>query len=225
MKLKRTPLILLAIAALFGLGVYIHESQQASQQQANQNQGQPLFTFKEEDVQAFTLKTPQATLAFTRTTASPTPAKPSPTPSPTATADAPLWQMTSPKTTVASNASVAYLLNLLATAKREKTITVPAAKQAEFGFDTPLAIVDVTLKDQKTHRLILGNPDFNRSYLYAQADPPANPQQDLSVSLVPMDFENAVKRPLSEWEGQPASPSPSPSSPKPRSPAPASPKP
>ncbi len=225
MKLKRTPLILLAIAALFGLGVYIHESQQASQQQESQNQGQPLFTFKEQDVQSFTLKTPQQTLAFTRSAASPVPQKPSPTPSPTSTADVPVWQMTSPKTTLASNASVAYLLNLLATAKREKTLTVPTAKQAEFGFDNPLAIVDVTLKDQKTHRLILGNADFNRSYLYAQADPPEKPQQDLSVSLVSMDFENAVKRPLSEWEGQPASPSPTPTSSKPRSSAPRSPKP
>ncbi|GAB4334098.1 MAG: DUF4340 domain-containing protein [Leptolyngbyaceae cyanobacterium] len=202
MKLKRTPLILLAIATLFGLGVYLHESQQASQQQASQNQGQPLFTFKEEDVQAFTLKTPQHTLAFTRRAASPAPKKSSP-PSPGSTADAPVWQMTNPKTTAASNASVAYLLNLLATAKREKTLTVPTAKQAELGFDHPLAIVDVTLKDQKTHRLVLGNPDFNRSYLYAQVDPPEKPQPELSVSLVTMDFENAVKRPVPEWEGQP----------------------
>jgi hypothetical protein len=216
MKLKRTPLILLAIAALFGLGVYIHESQQTSQQQASQNQGQPLFTFKEEDVQAFTLKTPQHTLAFTRMAASPAPQKSGTSPSPSPSADAPIWQMTNPKTTAASNASVAYLLNLLAIAKREKTLTVPTAKQAEFGFDKPLAIVDVTLKDQKTHRLVLGNPDFNRSYLYAQVDPSEKPQPELSVSLVTMDFENAVKRPIQEWEGQPASPSPAPVSPNPQ---------
>lgn len=217
MKLKRTPLILLAIATLFGLGVYFHEGQKAPQQQESQNQGQPLFAFKEEEVQSFTVKTPQQTLAFTKMAASPAPQKPGPgaTSSPSPTAEASVWRMTSPKATVASNASVAYLLNLLAIAKQEKTLTVPAAKQAEFGFDTPLAIVDVTLKDQKTHRLVLGKPDFNRSYLYAQVDPPPKPQPELAVSLVPMDFENAVKRPLTEWEGQPAQPSPTSTRPKP----------
>ncbi|EKQ69777.1 hypothetical protein OsccyDRAFT_2422 [Leptolyngbyaceae cyanobacterium JSC-12] len=197
MKIQRTPIVLLAIAALLG-GVVIFSQTQDTAKLEQQDTAQKLFPFQESDIRAFTLKTPQQTLSFTKVpAASPAasnPATPSPAPAPS------LWHMTAPKSTLANDGSVAFLLNLIATGKREKTLTVPATQLAEFGFSRPLATINVTLQDQKMHQLVLGNPDFNRSYLYAQVDPPAQASGNQTVHLVSLDFENAVTRPLAEWE-------------------------
>lgn len=140
-----------------------------------------LFGFQESEVRSLSLKMPERSLSFVKNTV----------PNPT------LWQMTLPNQAPANDASVAYLLNAIVSAKSPPLLTVPAAKQAEFGFDSPLATVELTLKGSKTHRLILGKPDFNRTSLYAQIDP--QPGTDLKISLVSLDFENAVNRPVGEW--------------------------
>lgn len=189
MKIQRTPIILFAIAALLGGFVYFYEIQGAPKREQAEQQAKKLFPFEEKDVQALTVKTLLRTLSFTKTpqSASPKPGQSN-------------WRMTAPKTVAANEGAIAYLLNLLGTGNSEKTITVPAVQLREFGFEQPLATVDVTLNNQKTHQLVLGKPDFNRTYLYAQIDPPEKPEQDVTIHLVSLDFENAVTRPLPEWE-------------------------
>lgn len=212
MKLQKMPLILLAIALLLGAVVYLYEVQGKTQREAAQAQTEQLFAFKEEEVRSLTLTTSTQTLAFAKTSAARlSSASKADQPTAKASADTLVWAMTAPDQAAANDASVAYLLNLLATGKRQQKIAVPAAKQAEFGLDKPLAIAEVKLANQTIHRLIVGKPNFNRSGLYAQADPPAQTNADLSVVLVSTDFENAVKRPLSEWKAkatdqQPAKP-------------------
>ncbi|MGI0484642.1 DUF4340 domain-containing protein [Pantanalinema rosaneae CENA516] len=205
MKLQRTPLILLAIAVLFGGVVYLVESQRTAQPEATaEGQGQRLFGFEEGQVQALTLTTAQQTLTFNKVPAdqakSPA-ASPSPSPSPMATplAVPTVWRMTAPEKTLANEAAIAFLVNLIATGKQQQTLTVPIARQAEFGLDKPLATIEVKLQDQQTHRLILGKPNFNRSGLYARIDPPPTPQENLALAIVPIEFETAVNRPLAEW--------------------------
>jgi hypothetical protein len=79
-------------------------------------------------------------------------------------------------------------------------MTNPAKQRQDFGLDEPVGTVEVKLKNQQTHRLILGKPDFNQSFLYAQANPPENRLEAIEVLLVPTDLENAVDRPLLEWK-------------------------
>ena len=212
MKVQKTPLILLAIALLLGAVVYLYEVQGKPQRETAKAQTEQLFAFKEEDVRSLTLTTPTQTLTFAKTPAarlstskSDQPASPQAAPAETLT-----WAMTAPDQAVANDASIAYLLNLLATGKRQQTLTVPAAKQAEFGLDKPIAIAEVKLADQQTHRLVLGKPNFNRSALYAQADSPVQTKTDLTVVLVSTDFENAVNRPLADWKAKKTAAQPSP---------------
>jgi len=106
----------------------------------------------------------------------------------------PKWLMKAPSQTPASDASVSYLMNLLAKGKSDRAIQVPVAQLQEYGLDQPQATIEVTLKNQTTHQLILGKPDFNRNFLYAQADPAVKSARDVSVLLVSTDFENAVNR-------------------------------
>jgi hypothetical protein len=91
-------------------------------------------------------------------------------------------------------------MNLLVEGKSERIISIPANQLTEFSLDQPQATIDIKLKNQKTHKLILGKPDFNRRFMYAQADPPAKPNGNVNVLLVSTDFENAVNRELSEWK-------------------------
>lgn len=186
MKLKPSTLALLAAALLLGGVVYYVQSQPTPQEQ--QEAAQKLFSFEEGQVQAFKLVQAEQTLSFQKDAGD-------------------VWQMIAPEQTTANDASVAYLLNLLATGQRDRTLTVPAADAQTYGFNAPLATIEVTLQDGKQHRLILGSDNFSGTALYAQVDPPATASQTLQVALVSQDFRNAVGRSLLDWK-QSASPSP-----------------
>jgi hypothetical protein len=195
MKLQRTTLILLGTAILLGSFVYLHEIQGAPQKEAAKTTKQPIFSFKEDQIQFVSINLNEKTLEFERVTGQQT-----------------NWRMKTPQNALASNASVAFLLNF--EGKSDRSFPVQAKQLQEYGLDKPSTTVTVKLKNQQTHRLILGKPDFNRSFLYAQADPSSQmPQQ--KVLLVPIDFQYAVNRPMSEWQFKqetPPSPKPSPSS-------------
>jgi hypothetical protein len=190
MKIKPATLFLVMMALLMG-GVVVMLGNPKPPEQA-ENQQVELFGFEEKQVQAFTVKTQLRSLKFERDKAG-------------------KWQMLEPDKIAASDASVAYLLDLLASGKSDRTFTASAGDRESFSFQQPLATIDVTLNDQKTHRLLLGGYDFNRSFLYALVDPPAALSGDIKVFLASPSFENAVNRPLAEWKQLPPSPSPSPS--------------
>lgn len=195
MKFQRTSLILAFSALVLGGAVYYFEFQKKSQPIETQVESKPIFNFKEADVQAFTVQKPPQTLSFELTPGQKPPQR---------------WMLKSPENVPADDGAVAFLLNLLATGKSDRTLSIPVARKAEFGLDQPTAIVEVKLNNQQTHRLVLGKPNFNRNFLYALADPPANPNQDLSVLLVPIDFQNAIDRPLAEWKKEKPKPKVSP---------------
>lgn len=187
--MKRTTLILLLLALGLGGFVYFYEIQGTTQRQEAQEKQQQIFTFKEDQIQSLTIKKQNQNLQFERVKDSKTG-----------------WRMQSPDKAPASEGAIAYLLDLLVSSKSDRVLTVPAAQLSDYGLQQPQATVEVKLQDGKTHQLVLGQPDFNRSFLYAQADPPTPQPAQSSVLLVSTNFENAVNRPLSEWK-QAAAPS------------------
>ncbi|OUC15272.1 MAG: hypothetical protein B0A82_07945 [Alkalinema sp. CACIAM 70d] len=191
MKFQRSPLILLLVAALLGIGVYVVEGRKSTPQATQTAGNQPIFNFQEADIRAFTLKTLVNTLVFEK--------------------QGNQWQMLAPEKTPASEAAIAFLTNLLATSQSERSLPTAADRRAEFGLEPPLATVEVKLADQKVHTLVLGKSNFNRTALYAIVDPPTDPKAELTVLLVPTTFESAVTRPLAEWKASAPKASPSPS--------------
>ena len=191
MKLQRTTLILVLVALGLGGFVYFYEIQAAPQREAAKTKAQKIFDFEKDQIQAFTIKNSTETLRFERVNQK---------------ADEKSkissWQMTEPIKSPASDPSVSYLLDLLVQGKNNRTITVPVSQISDYGMDKPFSTVQITLKNQKTPQLILGKPDFNRSFLYAQIDSPPNQPQTLQLALIPIDFEYAVTRPLSEWQAK-----------------------
>lgn len=195
MKLQRTTLILVATALLLGGVVYFAENQRAQNQEATKTTKQPIFGFKEDQIQSVTIYQGEETLEFERVSGQTT-----------------NWRMKQPQDAPASDAAVAFLLDLLAEGKSDRSFPVQPNQLKEYGLDKPTATVKVQLKNNQVHWLVLGKPDFNRSFLYAQANRSTQTPQP-KVLLVPIDFEYAVNRPLSEWQSKsekPESPKPSP---------------
>lgn len=184
MKLQRTTLILLLLALGLGGFVYLYEIQGASQRQQAEAKEQQIFSFEEKQVQFLIVSTKGQRLEFERQ----------------GKLGKPTWLMTFPSKVPASDASILYLMDLLVKGKSNRTIQVPANQLEQYGLGQPQATVEVKLNNQKNHQLLLGNPDFNRSFLYAQADPPIKPAGSVNVLLVSTDFQNAVNRSLSEWK-------------------------
>ncbi|AFZ32861.1 hypothetical protein Glo7428_4418 [Gloeocapsa sp. PCC 7428] len=197
MKLQRTTLILLLLALGLGGFVYFYEIRGATQRQEAEAREQQIFGFTQEQVQALRIQTQGQTLNFERENGR--------------------WIMTSPEKTPASNASISYLLDLLVQGRSDRTIQVPANQLTDYGLAKPQATVTVTLNNQQTHQLNLGNPDFTGNFLYAQVDPGTSPSGNVDLLLVSSNFQNGVNRDLAEWKIEndtpqtPTSASPSPS--------------
>lgn len=189
MKLQRPTLILLFLALGLGGFVYFYEIQGAPQRQETREKQQQLFTFKEDQIQSLRVMRQNQTLQFDRVKNGKTE-----------------WQMQSPEKVTANAGAIAYLLDLLVSTQSDRVLTVPAAQLSDYGLQQPQATIEVKLQNGKTHRLVLGQPDFNRSFLYAQADPPTPQPDRASVLLVSTNFENAVNRPITEWKQTSAAP-------------------
>jgi hypothetical protein len=199
MALQKNTLVLLVAALLMGSGVLIYERVRGSDPSPTGSataDTKPLFSFKEDDVQAFTITLPSQTLSFERN------------PQPNAN---PKWQMKSPKVGPANDASVAFLLNLLATSPSQNRLEVDATQLKQFGLAPAQITVSVTLKNQQQHRLAIGTPTFDQAGIYGQVDAPAQPTPKVQVQILPLNFLNAVSRPPNEWEPAPVAPSPTPS--------------
>jgi Domain of unknown function (DUF4340) len=182
--MKRTTLILILLALGLGGFVYFLEIKNATQQEETKEQKQQIFSFKADDIQSLTVKTKDVTLNLERSNNS----------------EPPKWLIKSPISEPANDAIVSYLLDLLVKGKSEKTLSTPLSQLPEFGLDKPQATIDIQLKNQQTHQLILGKPNFNKSFLYAQIDPNTQQNGNINLLLVSPDFSNAVNRQLSEWK-------------------------
>jgi hypothetical protein len=192
--MKSKTLILALIAAIFAGGVYLWDRQQTSQSGAEEAAtGTAVFTFSEDEVQQLSITTPTQALAFKKAKSGPS-----------------AWAMETPETGPADEAALLFLINLLATARSQRTLEISPAQQRDFGLDQPTT-VEVTLSNQQTHTLVLGGKDYEGGAVYARIDPVNTKAQSWSVDLVPTSFLNAVSRPLAEWKYQPQKPADKPS--------------
>ncbi|MEH2145984.1 DUF4340 domain-containing protein [Nostoc sp.] len=184
MKLPRTTLILILLALGLGGFVYLYEIRGATVREEINEQKQQIFSFAEDDVQSLTVKTKKLTLNLERSSES----------------SNPKWLIKSPISAPANDAIVSYLMDLLVKGKSERALSTPVKELGEFALDQPQATINIILKNRQSHQLILGKSNFNKRFLYAQADSAAKPDGNINVLLVSTDFANAVNRNLSEWQ-------------------------
>jgi hypothetical protein len=196
MKIQRSTLVLVLLACVTATAYAIYQVAVIPRQEQAERQSKKLFDWTEDQVQKLSLQTPTDRLTFERRSdINPTP-----------------WQMLKPKETLASDASISFLLNLLSTQSSESTVTISRDRLAEFGLANPPITIEVTLKDQTTHQMLLGNADFSGNSLYALVDPDPN-AAEVEVRVVSNQFQFGTSRDLAEWEyTEPPEPIPSPGS-------------
>ena len=180
MKLQRTTWVLVTLAFILGGFVYFYEIQGTPQREANQAKKKQLFNFKKEDIISLKIKKKEQNLEFIKTDKQPHP-----------------WEMKQPEVISASDASVSFLLDLLVNSKSDRSFSITNEQKQQYGLDQPLAKINIQLKNQDSHELILGKPNFDNKFIYAQSD------QELTVFLIPIDFQYAVDRDLKEWKQKP----------------------
>ncbi|WP_298611553.1 DUF4340 domain-containing protein [uncultured Thermosynechococcus sp.] len=181
--IRTKTLVLLATAAILGGGLYLFEEQLPRPNAPNAKAKKPLFHFQEAAVVALKIVSPKYSLNLKKL-------------------ETGNWVIDRGKQTPAEEGTVVFLLNLLTTGERDRSFEVPTKNAGEYGLAPPMATIEITLKDGQQHRLRLGDPTFDSLKLYAEIDPPPEPREKMTVTLVPLDFKNAVQRPLEEWERQ-----------------------
>ncbi|MEA5509646.1 DUF4340 domain-containing protein [Crocosphaera sp. UHCC 0190] len=182
MKLQKTTWGFL-ITAIFLAGiVYFYESQINPKQEEIKSQTKKIFDFQEKDIKLLTIETQSQILKFEKTEDNKQP-----------------WKMTKPKDKIANDAVVSFLTNLLVSSDIDRTFTIDKNQKAEYGLDQPLATIKVVLDNNKSHQIIIGNPDFQGELLYAQIDFNTQPEGKITIGLVPKSFQYALERTPEEW--------------------------
>lgn len=223
MKFQRSTLVLMLLAICIAGAVYFYESTVVPSQQEAKAKQKEILNLDEDQVQSLTVTTKDKSLRFDRSAIAgePQPEQPvwvmeilqgrSPTREKPATGSQAGQEGTSatpeteenrstiPSTYPANEAYVSFLLSELVKGKSDRTVIATPQQRRDYGLETPMATVEVTLKNGETHKVILGGRDFTGSSLYAQVDPPAETTGEQPVLLVSTNFENAVDRPLEEW--------------------------
>ena len=190
MKLKRSTCVLFFLAISLGGWVYLYEIRRTEKVSQIKAQQQQIFNFTESEIKKITIAKSENILEFVRTGNSDRP-----------------WQMKQPEDVPASDASIAFLLELIAKGKSERSFTVPVSNLSKYGLDQSATQINIELKNQESHGILLGNANFSDRLVYAQLDSSTNSQattsQETTVILVPKNWHYAVDRDLSEWKQTP----------------------
>lgn len=185
--MQKTTLALVLIALGLGGYVYFYEIRSQSQEDLISESEKRLFSFSEEAVQRLVIDQESGqTLEFIRleTTAS-------------------SWRMKQPEGSPAEESAIVFLLDLLVKENSSETFTVEADQLENYGLKNPFATIKIELKDQTEHQVVLGNTTFENEQIYAQINP--EDSDTTEIHILPINFQYAVERSLSEWKYSPAS--------------------
>ena len=197
MKLQKITWILLAIAVLLGGGLAIYELRQNPQQEEiTKKEQKRLFSFQANDIQGISVEKSGQVLKFYRGS------------------DAQqTWKMEQPESgepVEASEAALSFFVNLLIDSQSDRAFITEVSQLKEYGLEQGFAVITIQLKNGKSHRLLLGNPDFKGDFLYSLVDPAQPPSSAVTISLVSRSFQDLINRDVNEWKKVDNSPKPIP---------------
>lgn len=193
MKFQRSTLILMGLALGLTGAVYVFEIQGKTQQQEIQAKQQQIFSFPKDEIQSFTITTPQQTVTLERVSNADE-LKKSP------------WKITAPIQFLANPASVDYLLRELFKNQSNPSdvnsgiqkLTVSTDKLKDYGLDAVTDKIEIKLKNNTIHKLSLGKNDFRGDSLYAQIDSPQLSTKEVTILVISNDILSTVNRSLEE---------------------------
>lgn len=114
------------------------------------------------------------------------------------------WRSDLPQAnTPVSQPAVEFLLNVLLESAGERDFTVARERLGEYGLVPPQGEIILRLVNGKSHRLLLGNPDFKGDSLYALVDPPDPLPEEITIRLAPRSLEELIRRSPQDWQTVP----------------------
>ncbi|GAB4225821.1 MAG: hypothetical protein Kow0049_04080 [Stanieria sp.] len=185
MKLKGTTWLLMILAAILGSWVYFYEIRGEQQRTISATNQQQIFNFTEVEINRIIIQKPNQTLEFERTGKNEEP-----------------WQMKQPQNVTASDATIAFLLDLITNGKSDRSFTVPQSDLSQYGLDNPIAHIIIESNNQTNQEIFLGQPSLNKELIYAYI-PTSESSTNVNILLVSRNWQYAVDRELSEWRQNP----------------------
>lgn len=141
-----------------------------------------IFPFKTEEIQALEIKTDGQLIAFEKT------------------GNEPLsWMMKQPENTKASDAAIAFLLNLFPSATKKIELLATDEQRKEYGINNNSPTITITLKNSDRYQMILGKSNFDDTQIYAEVIFPEQEKIKPQIYLVSKSFQYALERNFDEW--------------------------
>ncbi|MGI0483599.1 DUF4340 domain-containing protein [Geminocystis sp. CENA526] len=109
------------------------------------------------------------------------------------------WEMIQPEKLTASDAAMAFLINLFNQA--QNTVEIPSTENTreEYGLDTSNYKIQWTLDNGDKYEMILGKSNFDDTQIYAEVIFPDSVETTQNIFLVSKSFQYAIERDFDEW--------------------------
>ncbi|MEB3174356.1 MAG: hypothetical protein VKN60_04085 [Cyanobacteriota bacterium] len=192
MILPKQTLLWVGLALILGGGAAVVELRRSDNPETSSNAAvrEPYFDFAPDQVQSVALRQGEREQRIYRLAE--VKAQKSP------------WRSDLPQVnTPVSQPAVEFLLNVLLESAGERDFTVTKERLGEYGLAPPQGGISLRLVNGKTHRLILGNPDFKGDSLYALVDPPDPLPEEITIRLAPRSLEELIRRSPQDWQTVP----------------------
>jgi len=155
MKLRGLIIAIVVLGGLTGILYWSNHHKPAETTEASAGTSPKVLSLKQEDISRIDLKKKGGNeLVLSRDAAS-------------------KWQITAPKSLPAEQATVSPMLVTLSSLASDRLVEEKASNLSQYGLAEPALEVDVTQKDNKTHKLMIGDdtPTGNAVYAKLEGDP------------------------------------------------------
>lgn len=170
--MKRSTLIILAIAAALCVGVYFLEIREGAPSEEPAETTKAAFSFKQEDIASITLARAGETITIENQDGK--------------------WVITGPLNAPADESAISSLARSIADARIERTLTASDEEIKSFGLSEPAVSLEVKLKSGEQHALRLGSKDFSGLSVYARIG------DQSGVALLPASVLTSSDKPLDD---------------------------
>ena len=171
--MKKSTLIVVALALALGAFVYFYDSKHSVAPPSAEASRKPAFSVQADDITGLTIKRKIGNAVFTK--------------------QGNAWLITQPVSTRADQMAISGIVNDLSSAKVQRSFAPPAGGNlSNYGLDQPAVTIEFQSKAGARHMLRLGDKDFSGDAVYALVDASKN------VDLLPVSLLDETAQPISQ---------------------------
>jgi hypothetical protein len=170
--MKRSTLVVLALAAALASFVYFHEIKRAAPKDTTEDESKPAFSLQAQDITSLALTRAGQKMVFENHNGD--------------------WQVIQPVQTEADQSVLGGIATELSSSRVTRTLTAAPDRLSSYGLAPPQVTLELQLKNGTKHKLELGAKDFTGISAYGIVDGAKQ------VSLLPESLLVTADKPLDE---------------------------